>query len=29
MKQIRVSIDKLPEIVAALVEGSLKFAELV
>jgi glycyl-tRNA synthetase len=28
MKQVRISIDKLPETVSALVEGSTKFAEL-
>jgi glycyl-tRNA synthetase len=28
MKQVRIAIDKLPETVAALVEGSTKFAEL-
>jgi len=28
MKQVRVSIDNLPEIVAALVEGSTTFASL-
>jgi glycyl-tRNA synthetase len=28
MKQVRVAIEKLPEIVIALVEGDKKFAEL-
>ncbi|MFA4876794.1 MAG: glycine--tRNA ligase [Methanoregula sp.] len=28
MKQVRIAIDKLPETVAALVEGSIKFAEI-
>jgi len=28
MKQVRVSIDKLPETVSALVDGRLTFAEL-
>jgi hypothetical protein len=28
MKQVRVSIDKLPETVSALVEGNITFALL-
>jgi len=28
MKQVRISIEKLPEMVAALVEGTKTFAEL-
>jgi len=28
MKQVRIAIDKLPETVSALVDGSMKFASL-
>ncbi|MDD1694380.1 MAG: glycine--tRNA ligase, partial [Methanoregula sp.] len=28
MKQVRIAIDKLPETLAALVEGDVKFGEL-
>ena len=28
MKQVRIAIDKIPEMLSALIKGDVKFAEL-